>query len=98
MQKKYGNKLKVCRSLFRVTSSGKFQDLNQYISLYICHVCSRFIQILLILVLFLGVSLAEEVPGLFRDKSVPDKLGLSPRKKYKARDQHKRFVNIVDRC
>ena len=52
-------------------------------------------QILLILALFLWVSLTEEVPGFFRDRSVPSKLGLGLWKKHKARDQHERFVNIV---
>lgn len=64
-----------------------------YLSLY---VCSRFIQILLILVVFLGFSLADEIPGFFRDKPVlPNKLRLGLWKKYKARDQHERFVYIV---
>jgi len=47
-------------------------------------------KILLMLVLFLGVSLADEVPGFFRDKSVPNKLDLGLWKKHKARDQHER--------
>lgn len=43
----------------------------------------------MILVVFLGFSLADEIPGFFRDKPVlPNKLRLGLWKKYKARDQH----------
>lgn len=44
-------------------------------------------KILLILVLFLGISLADEVPRYFRDKSLPGKLNIRLWKKNKAMDQ-----------
>lgn len=48
--------------------------------------------------LFLGVSLADKVPGFFRDRSVPNKWSLSLWKNHKARDQPERFVYIVAQC
>lgn len=50
------------------------------------------------MVLFLDVSLAAGIPGLFRDKFVPNEFGLGLWKKHKARDQHERFVDIVAKC